>query len=61
MLMLTLMIQNKDKTKKGGLPQDMLDEKRYLAAQTVPDVWICYPWEATDIDEHDEMAKKQTL
>lgn len=25
-------------------------EKRYLAAKTVPDVWICYPWEATYVD-----------
>jgi len=51
--------QNKNKEKKGQLPQDMLDENRYLAARTTGDVWICYPWEATDIDEHDEMAKKQ--
>ncbi len=50
-------LHNKDKEKKGHLPSDMLDENRYLAAVTVPDVWICYPWEATDIDEHDEMAK----
>lgn len=40
-------VQNKDKTKKGHLPQDMMDEGRYLAANTVGDVWICYPWEAT--------------
>ena len=39
--------QNKDKPKKGHLPQDMIDEGRYLAAHTVSDVWICYPWEAT--------------
>lgn len=39
--------QNKDKTKKGNLPQQMMDEGRYLAANTVGDVWICYPWEAT--------------
>lgn len=39
--------QNKDKTKKGSLPKDMVDEGRYLAANTVGDVWICYPWEAT--------------
>ena len=39
--------QNKDKPKKGHLPQDMMDERRYLAAHTVSDVWICYPWEAT--------------
>ena len=42
-------LQNKDKTKKGHLPQDMIDEGRYLAAVTVEDVWICYPWEATSV------------
>ncbi|KAI9828015.1 MAG: hypoxanthine-guanine phosphoribosyltransferase [Thelocarpon impressellum] len=54
-------LHNKDKTKKGRLPQDMLDESRYLAARTVDDVWICYPWEATDIDEHDRLAATQTI
>lgn len=24
-----------------------MDEGRYLAAKTVLDIWICYPWEAT--------------
>ena len=24
----------------------MIEEGRYLAAKTVSDVWICYPWEA---------------
>lgn len=50
-------LHNKDKEKKGHLPQAMIDENRYLAAVTVGDVWICYPWEATDIDEHDQMAR----
>lgn len=50
-------LHNKDKEKKGHLPEDMLKENRYVAAVTVPDVWICYPWEATDIDEHDAFAK----
>jgi uncharacterized protein len=49
-------VQNKNKEKKGHLPEDMLDENRYIAARTVGDVWICYPWEATDIDAHDAMA-----
>ena len=40
-------LHNKDKQKKGHLPQDMLSEHRYLAAVTVSDVWINYPWEAT--------------
>ncbi|KAI4219065.1 MAG: hypothetical protein L6R36_008588 [Xanthoria steineri] len=52
-------LHNKDKTKKGHLPQDMMDDERYLAARTVSDVWICYPWEATDIDEHDRLAASQ--
>ncbi|ETI21153.1 hypothetical protein G647_07497 [Cladophialophora carrionii CBS 160.54] len=50
-------LHNKDKEKKGKLPEDMVNENRYLAAVTVPDVWICYPWEATDIDEHDRLAR----
>lgn len=48
-------VQNKDKPKKGVLPNDML-ETSYEAAQTVGDVWINYPWEATDIEEHDRLA-----
>ena len=40
-------LQNKDKPKKGQLPTDMIDDNRYIAAKTVGDVWICYPWEAT--------------
>ncbi|KAI9777663.1 MAG: hypoxanthine-guanine phosphoribosyltransferase [Candelina submexicana] len=52
-------LHNKDKPKKGHLPEDMHSENRYLAAHTVGDVWICYPWEATDIDEHDRLALSQ--
>lgn len=54
--MTTLPPQNKDKPKKGTLPQDMMDGGRYMAARTVGDEWICYPWEAVDIEEHDELA-----
>ena len=52
-------LHNKDKQKKGRLPDDMINDNRYLAAVTVPDVWICYPWEATDIDEHDALAAQK--
>ncbi|KAL2162305.1 hypothetical protein VTH06DRAFT_7218 [Thermothelomyces fergusii] len=48
-------LHNKDKQKKGTLPDDIVNG-RYLAARTVGDEWICYPWEATDIDEHDRLA-----
>lgn len=51
--------QNKDKPKKGKLPDEMITNG-YSAAETVGDVWICYPWEAIDIDEHDGHASKQT-
>ncbi|KAK1836774.1 putative hypoxanthine guanine phosphoribosyltransferase [Podospora conica] len=52
-------LHNKDKAKKGTLPHDMLNNNRYLAARTVKDDWICYPWEAIDIEEHDENARRQ--
>ncbi|KAH7040834.1 phosphoribosyltransferase-like protein [Microdochium trichocladiopsis] len=51
-------LHNKDKPKKGTLPADM-EQNKYLAAQTVGDVWICYPWEATDIEEHDRLSAEQ--
>ncbi|KND86960.1 Xanthine phosphoribosyltransferase 1 [Tolypocladium ophioglossoides CBS 100239] len=49
-------LHNKDKPKKGTLPDDMM-ASRFEAAETVGDVWINYPWEATDIDEHDRLAR----
>jgi hypoxanthine phosphoribosyltransferase len=39
-------LHNKDKPKKGKLPEEIIGQ-RYLPARTVGDVWICYPWEAT--------------
>jgi uncharacterized protein len=39
-------LHNKDKPKKGHLPESV-ENGCYLAAETVGDVWICYPWEAT--------------
>ena len=49
-------LHNKEKEKRGRLPREMVEERRYLAAVTTSDVWICYPWEATDIEEHDRLA-----
>ncbi|RMZ71581.1 xanthine phosphoribosyltransferase 1 [Pyrenophora seminiperda CCB06] len=51
-------LHNKDKPKKGQLPQEIL-KGRYIAARTVGDVWINYPWEATDIEEHDRLSRAQ--
>lgn len=49
-------LHNKDKPKNGVLPEDMHAQGRYIAAETIGDEWCCYPWEATDIDEHDRLA-----
>lgn len=57
---LTFCLQNKDKPKKGQLPEDMV-KNRYLAAVTCGDEWINYPWEAIDIDEHDRLAAEKKL
>ncbi|EYE92611.1 xanthine phosphoribosyltransferase [Aspergillus ruber CBS 135680] len=53
-------LHNKNKAKKGQLPEDMV-EKYYHASLTTDDVWICYPWEAKDIDEHDRLSKENPL
>jgi hypoxanthine phosphoribosyltransferase len=55
-----LVAQNKDKPKKGILPNDMIAH-RYEAAVTVGDAWINYPWEALDIDEHDSYAESNRV
>ncbi|CAK7270370.1 hypoxanthine-guanine phosphoribosyltransferase [Sporothrix epigloea] len=54
-------LHNKDKPKKGSLPEAMMADGRYWAVRTVGDEWICYPWEATDIDAHDEAARQAEL
>ncbi|KOS20001.1 Xanthine phosphoribosyltransferase 1 [Escovopsis weberi] len=48
-------LHNKDKPKKGTLPEEMM-QSRYHAAVTCGDAWINYPWEAIDIDAHDRHA-----
>ena len=52
-------LHNKDKPKRAELPEDMMKEGRYVAARTVPDYWIAYPWEARDIEAHTAEAEKQ--
>ncbi|OSX64285.1 hypothetical protein POSPLADRAFT_1039355 [Postia placenta MAD-698-R-SB12] len=45
-------VHNKLKPKLGELPPDV----PYYAGDEVEDVWLDYPWEAVDIDEHDRLA-----
>lgn len=51
-------LHDKLKQKKADLPKDIMDNY-YFAARSVPDSWIAYPWEATDIVFHTDMAVKQ--
>lgn len=47
-------LHNKTKEKKGGLPAEI---KRYFAGEVLEDRWICYPWDAQDIVQHEETAR----
>lgn len=52
-------LHNKDKPKRAQLPDDMMKEGRYIAARTVQDLWIAYPWESREIEEHTRKAVEQ--
>ncbi|TDL23792.1 PRTase-like protein [Rickenella mellea] len=49
-------VHNKIKPKAEQLPPDI----PYYAGAEVEDVWLDYPWEAKDIEEHDRLAALQT-
>ncbi len=43
-------IHNKNKPKRGEIPREV---SLYVAGEELGDVWIVYPWDAKDIEEHD--------
>lgn len=43
-------LHNKDKPKRGSMPEGV---SLYLAGLEIEDRWVCYPWDALDIDAHD--------
>ncbi|TFY75032.1 hypothetical protein EWM64_g8980 [Hericium alpestre] len=47
-------VANKLKPKLGQLPPDVL----YYTGAEVDDVWLDFPWEASDIEEHNGLAQK---
>ncbi|KAG0709251.1 hypothetical protein DFH29DRAFT_887263 [Suillus ampliporus] len=47
-------VHNKLKPKLGQLPPDT----PYFAGAEVEDLWLDYPWETIDIEEHDRLAKQ---
>ncbi len=42
-------LHNKLKSKQGAIPTEV---KRYFAGREIEDRWVCYPWDALDIDAH---------
>ena len=46
-------LHNKLKEKRGALPPEV---KLYLSGLDIEDKWVCYPWDAKDIDQHDRDA-----
>jgi hypoxanthine phosphoribosyltransferase len=48
-----MVLHNKRKTKRGTFPEEI---RHYFVGEEVDDTWICYPWDAVDIDLHDTMA-----
>jgi uncharacterized protein len=42
-------LHNKLKDKRGSIPDEV---KRYFAGRDIEDRWVCYPWDAQDIDAH---------
>ncbi len=46
-------IHNKLKEKRGAMPPEVA---LYVAGLDIEDKWVCYPWDATDIDGHDRAA-----
>ena len=47
-------LHNKRKEKKGKIPPEI---HRYFAGEELDDRWICYPWDAIDITEHEKISR----
>ncbi|MCD6120713.1 MAG: phosphoribosyltransferase [Spirochaetales bacterium] len=48
-----MVLHNKNKEKRGKLPVPV---KRYYVGEEIDDLWICYPWDAQDIDEQVKLS-----
>ncbi|HAK45505.1 MAG TPA: phosphoribosyltransferase [Spirochaeta sp.] len=42
-------LHNKNKEKRGSIPAEIT---RYWVGEELEDKWICYPWDAIDINSH---------
>lgn len=48
-------LHNKRKKKRGRIPPEI---SRYFVGEELEDRWICYPWDAPDIDEQESRASQ---
>lgn len=51
-----MVLHNKLKPKKGALPGEI---RHYFAGEELKDRWICYPWDADDIEEHETVSNSR--
>ena len=51
-------LHNKDKEKRGEIPPQVA---HYWAGRELPDAWVKYPWDALDVDEHEDAARGKVL
>ncbi len=49
-------LHNKNKEKRGSIPDEIT---HYFVGEVLEDNWICYPWDAEDIEEQDRRALEQ--
>jgi len=47
-------LHNKRKEKHGNIPKDI---DHYFAGKELEDIWVCYPWDADDIEFQDRMTE----
>ncbi len=48
-----MVLHSKRKEKRDSFPPSV---RHYFVGLEIDDVWICYPWDAEDIDEHEALA-----
>ena len=51
---LIFVLMNKKKEKQ----ESRLEKCKYIAGEEIDDVWVVFPWEAEDIDEHNKNASQ---
>ena len=53
-----MVLHNKNKAKRGRLPEGI---RHYFVGRETGDRWICYPWDAEDIGEHERKAGRSQV